>query len=160
MLLGGLICTFIWLMVVSLLSVNVINVPLQSVRGHSGNQGNEQVDGRANTAINLPDAPVQLPAEVGHISYHRELFTYPHKVWTRQETPMHRHKVRMLETVEVQIYYLDPLAFRWHCFTGHLEHTGAMYPQQCLLCKAYHSKSVHGYLGHCGEHSKLVQIWL
>ena len=45
-------------MVVSLLSVHVINVPLQYVSGHSGNQGNEEVDGRANTAVNLPDAPV------------------------------------------------------------------------------------------------------
>ena len=55
------------------------HLSLQSVRGHSGNRGNEEVERRAKTGINLPDAPVQLLTEVGDVSYHGELFGYPQK---------------------------------------------------------------------------------
>ena len=151
--------------------VNRKHLSLEHVRGHSGIPGNEEVEGREKAAVNLSDAPVQIPVEVGDVSYHGELFTYPHKVWTRHETPTHRHNgvwlgcwkqlkfgftiwIRWRSGGIVSPGYSFPLTY-WHP-----EHTGAIDPQRCSLCKTYHNKSVHGYSGHCGENSKLVQIWL
>ena len=147
------------------------HVSLQYMRGHSGSPGDEEVDRRAKTAVNLPDVPVWIPVKVRDVSCHGELFTYRHKVWTRHETPTHRHKgvwsgcwkqLRFGFAIWIRCFfggivspgYPFPLTY-WH-----LEHTGAMDPQHCSLCKTYHNISVHGYLGHCGENSKLVQIWL
>ena len=147
------------------------HLSLQYVRGHTGTPGNEEVDRRAKAAVNLPDAPVQIPPEVQDVLYHGEMFTYPHKVWTRHETPTHRHKgvwsgcwqqlkfgftvwIRWIFGGIVSPGYSFPLNY-WHP-----EHTGAIDPQRCSLCKTYHNKSVHGYLKHCVENSQLVQIWL
>ena len=95
------------------------NLCLQYVRGHSGIPGKEEVDRRAKAAVNLPDAPMQIPVEVGDVSYNGELFTYPHKVWTRNETPTHRHKgvwSGCWKQLKFGLTICIPMVFWWYCF--------------------------------------------
>ena len=148
--------------------VDCEHLSLQYVKGDSGNQGKGEVDRREKTAINLPDAPVHFPAEVGDVSYHGELFTYPHKVWSRHDKPTHRRK-GILSGCWKQLKFRFTIWICWffggivlpsYSFMVTYGAQSTHDPQRCSLCKTYHNKSVHGYLGHYGENFKLVQIWL
>ena len=147
-------------------SLGTRNQSVLWVEGHSGEEYNETADYFAKIATQLPAPPANKSTGPRDVVVLGERVLPPHKVWTRSQTPTHRHEG------------FHPLSFvplcwnrvGWHKWIFGLQqrigfqHYATFWrddptKQECTSCGNRHNTSVHGYVAYCHDTHPLVQFW-
>ena len=147
-------------------SLGARNQSLVMVEGHSGEEHNETADYFAKIATHLPAQPAIKSTGPWDLVVLGERVPPPHEVWTRRQTPTHRHE---------RFHPLSFVPLRWNRVVWHkwifvlqqrigLQHYATFWrddppKQECTSCGNRHNSSVHGYLAYCHDTHPLVQSW-
>lgn len=140
---------------------------LHHVKGHCGQEGNEEADRLAkNAAATLPTPPPQSLHTPLDISFHGRLQFPPHKTWTRYLLPSHLHSD--ISHVSWKPLQQNLAWIRWNF--GCVSAPGFSHPKgywfdepsrhPCTWCNTRHHQSVHGMLTCPDPSQPLVQAWL
>ena len=140
---------------------------LHHVKGHSGQECNEEADRLAKSAARTqpppPPQPLRKPLD---ISYHGRLQSPPHKTWTRYLLPSHLHQG--ISHASWGPLRQDLRWLRWNfgcvCAPG-FPHPKTFWfnepsPTPCPWCHTHHNQSVHGMLTCPSPSQPFVQAWL
>ena len=141
------------------------------VKGHAGLRGNSLADEFARKACNLPLQNLPEPKSSWEVIIHGLAQLPPHKCWTEQSIPTHRHTgIHPISFTPLKrnpdslpwIKWLFGLCWRpgWSSYQSFWSQTPSRRP--CSTCRQFHNASINGTLAFCDPHplrKARLQAW-
>ena len=138
------------------------------IKGHAGHRGNELADFYARKACSLPAQKLLQPHSPFSVVIEGLPHMPPHKCWTEENVPKHRHAgIHAISFVPLKrspdslpwIKWLFGLCWRpgWASYQSFWSQTASRQP--CPSCHRFHNASINGTLAFCCTHP-LRHAWL